>query len=96
MTVLLAVTAALFGGYVLGRYRPWTRLGDWAEWRLRADGQWWITSTRRELLVATIFVITWPRSAWNAWQLRNSPSAPAPEVPRLDPNWATNRTDKEA
>ncbi|MFJ2568913.1 hypothetical protein ACIOYT_00635 [Streptomyces halstedii] len=74
----LAVPAVLAAGYVLGRWRPWSRLGRWADRRTRDDGRWWLNENR---LAAALFVATCPRGSLYAWRHRNDP--PPPRSPAL-------------
>ncbi|MFJ3141669.1 hypothetical protein ACIPJM_04360 [Streptomyces halstedii] len=74
----LAVLAALAGGYGLGRWRPWMRLGDWANWQLRFHLARW---DRTRLRLTTLFVLllaTDPVNTVRAWRHRNDPPTPAP------------------
>ncbi|MGW3400157.1 hypothetical protein [Streptomyces zhihengii] len=104
MTTLLAVTAALAGGYLLGRWRPAQRASDWAHWELygkqsnRRQLRWW---AREAVFLCEVVVLlaTRPRQTVHAWRHRHDPpaprSAPITFTPARDPNWA-DRTDKEA
>ncbi|MFL4953275.1 hypothetical protein ACJ6WE_39790 [Streptomyces sp. MMS24-I31] len=38
--VITAAAVALVAGYLVGRVRPWQRLGDWAEDQVRFTGAW--------------------------------------------------------
>lgn len=38
MVVVVTAAAALAAGYLLGRLRPWRRLGDWATDQVRFTG----------------------------------------------------------
>ena len=89
----LATAAALAAGYVLGRWRPWTRLGNWADRRVRDDGRWWLGSWPRQAVIAAVFVATWPRGSLYAWRHRNDPE-PTPEpAPQIDPYWPRRPAD---
>ncbi|MFE2601643.1 hypothetical protein ACFXCZ_35105 [Streptomyces sp. NPDC059396] len=50
-SVITAVAVALVAGYLLGRVRPWQRLGIWAEDRVRFTEAWaWSPPTPRSVL----------------------------------------------
>lgn len=40
MGVVVTAAAALAAGCLLGRLRPWQRLGDWADNQVRFTGAW--------------------------------------------------------
>ncbi|MER5816838.1 hypothetical protein [Streptomyces californicus] len=67
----LAVLVALAAGYGLGRWQPWRRVSDWADYRMRDDGRWWTAPA----LHAVLFVATHPHGSLNAYRTR------APEEP---------------
>lgn len=69
--LLLLLVGGLAAGYLVGRARPWVALRNWCDWRMREDGQWWMASTPRQVLIGALFVLTWPRGARYAWQHRN-------------------------
>lgn len=68
---------ALAAGYLLGRLRPWVRLGDWANWQrygnrptgLRYAAAWSALSVEN-----ITWLVTHPSKGWHAWRHRNDPS----------------------
>ncbi|MFD4572072.1 hypothetical protein ACFWNK_01925 [Streptomyces sp. NPDC058417] len=84
--IWLATLTALTIGYTLGRYRPWSRLGDWADWQLRFRlARWQATRTRQAVLFG-LLLLTDPAASAQAWRHRNDPPPP-----RIDPDWAEKR-----
>ncbi|MDK1473664.1 hypothetical protein QNO07_09550 [Streptomyces sp. 549] len=76
MTTFLLL-AALAVGYLLGRWQPWTRLGDWADWQIRIHPDRWIgRGWRREALLYAALLSTQPARALRAWRTRNDPTPP--------------------
>ncbi|WP_328903245.1 hypothetical protein OHR86_27990 [Streptomyces sp. NBC_00441] len=68
----LAVLAALTAGYGLGRWRPWYRLGDWANWQVRFHLTRW-NSRPREAALFALLLATAPAHTVRAWRHRNDP-----------------------
>ncbi|RAJ70234.1 hypothetical protein K378_01399 [Streptomyces sp. Amel2xB2] len=69
--VLLAVAFA--AGYGLGRWRPWSRLGDWVHWQLRlhVDERW---HTRpRQAVLFVLLLATAPKHMVRSMRRRNDP-----------------------
>ncbi|MFD7859138.1 hypothetical protein ACFV6B_33455 [Streptomyces microflavus] len=99
MTALaaLAVTGALTAGYLLGRWRPWQRLGDWAADQVRSAGPWARGGYARQAAVALAHILTAPRTSWRI--LRTPATTAQPLTPIRDPHWSANRarstTDQE-
>ncbi|MET9097182.1 hypothetical protein ABZX72_34460 [Streptomyces cyaneofuscatus] len=93
----LAVTGALTAGYVLGRWRPWRQLGDWASGQVRSAGPWARGGYGRQAAVVLALVLTAPRTSWRI--LRTPTTTAQPPMPLRDPHWAANRarstTDQE-
>lgn len=82
MTVWIAAVA-LAAGYGLGRWRPWMRLGDWADWQLRFHlGRW--SSRPRQTALFTLLLLTDPVRTVHAWRRRNDPPASRSEPLRFD------------
>lgn len=76
LVLLLTVAAALLAaGYLLGRARPWAHLATWVDWQVHA-GHWWLATRLRQTVIAVLFAVTWPRTAWTAWCRRGGPAAP--------------------
>ncbi|MFJ3043653.1 hypothetical protein [Streptomyces tendae] len=75
MTPLTATAAALVlvaAGYALGRYRPYQRLGNWANWQLRFHLNRW-TSRPRQAALFGLLLLTDPVRTVNAWRHRKDP-----------------------
>ncbi|MGW0607762.1 hypothetical protein [Streptomyces sp. NPDC002640] len=89
--MVVAVTAAveLVAGYLLGRLRPWRRLGDWAADQVRFTGAWVQGGSARQAVVVLVHAVTEPSASW---RILRSPAreAQAP-MPVRDPDWAANR-----
>ncbi|WP_236243583.1 hypothetical protein [Streptomyces sp. CC228A] len=90
MGVVVTAAAALTAGYLLGRLRPWQRLGDWAADQVRFTGAWVRGGAGRQGVVVLVHAVTAPRTSWRIMR------APATEtrapVPVRDPDWVANRT----
>ncbi|MYR09022.1 hypothetical protein GTY62_00010 [Streptomyces sp. SID724] len=85
----LALAVALAAGYLLGRWRPWQRLGDWAADQVRFTGAWARGGRGRQAAVVLAHVLTAPRSSR---RIMRTPAADGPPpVPVRDPDWATHR-----
>ena len=89
MTLLLAVLAALVAGYVLGRWQPWMRLGDWANWQLRFHLNRWNSSRPRQAALFALLVATDPVTTVQAWRHRNDPLPPKSPPVRIRETTAT-------
>ncbi|CAM5263301.1 hypothetical protein [Streptomyces badius] len=83
MTALAAVLAALAAGYGLGRYRPWMRLGDWANWQLRFHLTRWNRTRPRQAALFALLLVTDPVNTVRAWRHRNDPPTPPSPPVRL-------------
>ncbi|MEU9271782.1 hypothetical protein OG613_44205 (plasmid) [Streptomyces sp. NBC_00015] len=59
--VLVVAVAALVVGYLVGRVRPWLRLGDWAEGQVRFTGAWVRGGAARQAVVVLVHVLVRPR-----------------------------------
>ncbi|WP_078872220.1 hypothetical protein [Streptomyces sp. NRRL S-337] len=88
--VVVTAAAALAAGYLLGRLRPWQRLGDWAADQVRFTGAWVRGGPGRQAVVVLAHVVTAPRTSWRIMR------APATETQALapvrDPDWVANRS----
>lgn len=62
--VTTAVAVALALGYLLGRLRPWDRLGNWAADQVRFTGSWLRGGTGRQAVVVLAHAVTAPRTSW--------------------------------
>ncbi|MFD5899100.1 hypothetical protein [Streptomyces sp. NPDC060366] len=69
------ILAALAAGYGLGRWQPWRRLGDWANWELRFHLDRWATRPRQAVLAALLLATDPVRTA-RAWRHRSDPDQP--------------------
>lgn len=89
--VVVTAAAALAADYLLGRLRPWQRLGDWAADQVRHAGTWARGGAGRQTVVVLAHAVTAPRTSW---RIMRAPATDAP-VP-VSPNWVANRnrTDK--
>ncbi|MFF9691068.1 hypothetical protein [Streptomyces sp. NPDC014623] len=84
----LVIASTLTGGYLLGRLRPWQRLGYWAEDQVRYTGSWARGGRGRQAVV----VLTAPRTSWRI--MRTPPAGLREPTPVRDPDWVTSRTDQ--
>ncbi|MEU3743233.1 hypothetical protein AB0E78_40020 [Streptomyces sp. NPDC032198] len=64
MGVVATAAAALAAGYLLGRLRPWRRLGDWAADQVRFTGAWVRGGAARQAVVVLVHAVTAPRTSW--------------------------------
>ncbi|WP_326793420.1 hypothetical protein OHA79_44565 (plasmid) [Streptomyces sp. NBC_00841] len=64
MAIVVTAVAALSAGYLLGRLRPWRRLGDWAADQVCFTGAWVQGGTGRQAVVILVHVVTAPRTSW--------------------------------
>ncbi|WP_406325211.1 hypothetical protein [Streptomyces niveus] len=79
------ILAALSFGYGIGRWQPWARLGDWADWQVRFHlGRWNRTRPRQALLFA-VLLFTDPAHTVQAWRHRNDPPEPRSPALKLKP-----------
>ncbi|MFI0763058.1 hypothetical protein ACH4PX_37355 [Streptomyces anulatus] len=86
---VLMIAVALTAGYLLGRLRPWLRLGDWAADQVRYTGAWVRGGRGRQAAVVLAHVLTAPCTSW---RILRTPAAGGREpAPVRDPNWAANR-----
>jgi hypothetical protein len=90
MDVFVTTAVALALGYLLGRLRPWDRLGNWAADQVRFTGAWVLGGAARQAVVVLVHAVTAPRTSWRIMR------APATETqaptPVRDPDWVANRT----
>jgi hypothetical protein len=70
--VVVTAAAALAAGYLLGRLRPWQRLGDWAPDQVRFTEAWVRSCIVRQAVVVLVHAVTAPRTSWRMMR------APAP------------------
>ncbi|MFE8940922.1 hypothetical protein ACFYNX_25990 [Streptomyces sp. NPDC007872] len=94
MGVGVAVVGALAAGYLLGRVRPWRRLGDWAVEEFRFTGPWVLGGRSRQAVLILAYLLTEPRASW---QIARASAAKTPlrapvAVPVRDPDWVAHRT----
>ncbi len=88
--VVVTAAAALAVGYLLGRLRPWQRLGDWAADQVRHAGAWVRGGFGRQAVVVLVHAVTAPRTSWRIMRApATDTSVPAPV---RDPDWVANRT----
>jgi hypothetical protein len=57
-------TTALTLGYIIGRARPWLRLGDWADEQVRFYPGRWIGTFGREAFLYSALLATQPVRAF--------------------------------
>ncbi|MFJ3950247.1 hypothetical protein ACIPXV_09280 [Streptomyces libani] len=101
MPELLLVAAALVAGYAIGRYRPGTRIFDWASDTIdrpeitRRTVRWWLCQVVFAVVVARLFISA-PRRTAHEWRHRHDPPPPLGTVPVFDTDWAAKRGGKEA
>ncbi|MGW1145698.1 hypothetical protein ACWD6I_11685 [Streptomyces sp. NPDC002454] len=72
----VTAAAALTAGYLVGRLRPWQRLGDWAADQVRHAGTRVRGGADRQAVVVLAHVVTAPRTSWHIMR------APAPSTHR--------------
>ncbi|MFF1545967.1 hypothetical protein [Streptomyces sp. NPDC058291] len=90
MGVVVTAAAALAAGYLLGRLRPWQRLGVWATDQVRFTGAWVRGGAGRQAVVVLVHAVTAPRTSWRIMRApANETQAPTPV---RDPDWVANRT----
>ncbi|MFH8796912.1 hypothetical protein [Streptomyces sp. NPDC017941] len=91
--VVVTAAAALTVGYLLGRLRPWQRLGDWAADQVRHAGTWAWGGAGRQAVVVLVHAVTAPRTSW---RILRAPATDTPvSVPVRDPDWVANRSRRE-
>ncbi|MEV1040511.1 hypothetical protein AB0J01_28255 [Streptomyces sp. NPDC050204] len=78
MTTVLVALAALAVGYGLGRWQPYVRLAEWANWQLRLSLHRW-TSRPRQAVLFVLLLVTDPVRTVRAWRGRHDP--PPPKAP---------------
>ncbi|MFH9426436.1 hypothetical protein [Streptomyces sp. NPDC017529] len=90
MTIAFAVAAALAAGYGIGRWQPYNRLSDWANWQLRFHlGRW--SSRPRQAVLFFLLLITDPVRTVHAWRHRNDPPHPRSPALAFAPDQAEKR-----
>ncbi|WDM16528.1 hypothetical protein J3S85_36605 [Streptomyces lavenduligriseus] len=88
--VVVIAAVALAAGYLLGRLRPWQRLGNWATDQVRFTGTWVRGGAGRQAVVVLVHAVTAPRTSW---RIMRAPATDAPvPAPVRDPDWVANRT----
>ncbi|MES4909436.1 MULTISPECIES: hypothetical protein [unclassified Streptomyces] len=95
MGIVVIAVVALAAGYLLGRLRPWQRLGDWAADQVRFTGAWLRGGAGRQAVVVLAHSVTAPRTNWRI--MRAPVSDTKTPTPVRDPDWVAHRTrtDKE-
>ncbi|MCX4799875.1 hypothetical protein OG497_39225 [Streptomyces sp. NBC_01242] len=88
--LIIAAVVALAAGYLLGRLRPWRRLGDWAADQVRFTGAWVRGGAGRQAVVVLVHVVTAPRTSWRI--IRTPATATGATAPVRDPDWVAHRT----
>lgn len=87
------VAAALTAGYLLGRLRPWQRLGAWAADQIRFTGSWARGGNGRRAVVVLAATVTTPRTSWRI--LRTPATETRAPAPVRDPEWIAHRTQED-
>lgn len=64
MSIVVTAAAALAAGYLLGRLRPWQRLGGWAADQIRFTGPRTRGGAGRRAVVVLAHAVTAPRTSW--------------------------------
>ncbi|MEV5350285.1 hypothetical protein [Streptomyces achromogenes] len=90
MGIVVTAAAALAVGHLLGRLRPWQRLGDWAADQVRFTGAWVRGGAGRQAVVVLAHAATAPRTSWRI--LRAPGTETRAPAPMRDPDWVANRT----
>lgn len=88
-TSIALVSVALPLKYVIGRFRPWRRLGDWAEDQVRFAGPWLRGGTVRQAVLVLAHGLARPRASWRI--LRTPPDGTRVPAPVRDPHWVEQR-----
>ncbi|MEU5138143.1 hypothetical protein [Streptomyces californicus] len=88
----LALTVALAAGYLLGRLRPWRRLGDWTADQIRHTGPWARGGHLRQAALALAHLLTAPRTSQRILRIPADPVQPP--APARDPDWAAHRSTR--
>ncbi len=88
--VVTAAVVARAAGYLLGRLRPWRRLGDWAADQVRFTGAWVRGGAGRRAVVVLVHAVTAPRTSWRI--MRAPATGTQAPTPVRDPDWVANRT----
>ncbi|MFC8872945.1 hypothetical protein ACFUAC_35750 [Streptomyces sp. NPDC057148] len=91
--VVATAAAALTAGYLLGRLRPWQRLGDWAADQVRFTGAWVRGGAARQAVVVLAHAVTAPRTSRRI--MRTPTTGTQAPVPVHDPGWVANRSRGE-
>ncbi|MEW2393150.1 hypothetical protein AB0933_32795 [Streptomyces venezuelae] len=90
MTPFVIGLALLAAGYALGRFRPYARLADWANWQVRFHlGRW--SSRPRQAVLFTLLLISDPTHTVDAWRHRRDPRPSRSPAVQFDPDWAAKR-----
>ncbi|MGI5532560.1 hypothetical protein ACQEVX_35865 [Streptomyces syringium] len=90
MGVVVTAVVALGADYLLGRLRPWRRLGDWAADQVRFTGAWVRGGAGRQAVVVLVHVVTAPRTSWRI--MRAPATTTGATAPVRDPDWVAHRT----
>ncbi|MET9933217.1 MULTISPECIES: hypothetical protein [unclassified Streptomyces] len=96
---MMGMVGTLAAGYLLGRVRPWRRLGDWAVDEFRFTKPWVLGGRGQQAVVILAHLLTSPRASR---QIARASTTKTPlrtpvSVPVRDPDWVAHRThhDKE-
>ncbi|MET9294836.1 hypothetical protein [Streptomyces sp. NPDC003077] len=88
--VVVTAVVALAAGYLLGRLRPWRRLGNWAADQVRFTGAWARGGAGRQAVAVLAHAVTAPRTSRRIMRAPAT-ATPAP-APVRDPDQAVHRT----
>ncbi|GAA4694041.1 hypothetical protein [Streptomyces youssoufiensis] len=88
--VVVTASATLAAGYLLGRLRPWQRLGDWAADQVRFTGACVRGGVARQAVIVLAHAVTAPRTSWRI--MRAPTTETQTPTPVRDPDWVTDRT----
>ncbi|MFE1878051.1 hypothetical protein ACFW9N_45690 [Streptomyces sp. NPDC059496] len=90
MGIVLTAVVALAAGYLLGRLRPWRRLGDWAADQVRFTGTWVRGGAGQQAAVVLAHAVTAPHTSWRI--MRTPATQTRAPVPVRHPEWVANRS----
>ncbi|MGI3200713.1 hypothetical protein ACRJ4W_23765, partial [Streptomyces sp. GLT-R25] len=96
MGIGVTAVVALAVGYLLGRLRPWRRLGDWAADQVRFTGAWVRLGAGRQVVVFLVHVVTAPRTNWRVMHAPGHRDSGAGSHTRSGLGRQRTQTDEEA